>query len=113
MRKLKRRPDGGPIWYVAEWLTHLGLRQADIVARTEFTKSQVSEWVNCWERFNADSLYKIAKALKVDAADLLRPPVQADDDLARHIRHLDPRQRERALKLLRAAEIFSTSDRAA
>jgi transcriptional regulator with XRE-family HTH domain len=112
-KKLRRRPDGGPLWYAAEWLLHLNMRQSEIVARTDYTKSQVSEWITGRERFNADSLYNIAKAIGVDAADLLRPPVQADDELARYIKNLDVRQRAVALKLIQAAELIPAKERKA
>jgi transcriptional regulator with XRE-family HTH domain len=111
--RLKQRPDGAPIWYAAEWLRHLDKKQSFLVAKTTYTKSQVSEWVTCRQRFNADVLHTFAKALGIEASDLLRPPSQADDEIAREIRKLDVRQREKALRLLRAADILPGSTKAA
>lgn len=112
-RKIRHRPDGGPLWYAAAWLFKLGLQQSDIVQRTKYAKSEVSGWVSCKERFNADVLYAFAKAMGIEARDLLTRPEQADSELVRAIRKLDSHQQDRALKVLRAADILPPADRAA
>jgi transcriptional regulator with XRE-family HTH domain len=96
----KTKPD----WFVREWLEFKGLRQKDLVSRTEYNKSQVSEWVSGAERWNRDVLYAFAFAIGVDASDLLKPPPvdPVENELAKLIVEMDQRQKARTLRLLRA-----------
>jgi len=103
MRKRQKHFAGRPSWYVREWLLSRNLRQADLVSRTEFNKSQVSEFVNGRHRFNADVLQAFAEAIGVEAADLLRPPHSPDNELAAYVMRLDKAKRTRALRVLKAA----------
>jgi transcriptional regulator with XRE-family HTH domain len=105
MAKRKKLKSGDPGWYVREWLVFKGLRQKDLVSRTDWNKSQVNEWVNGSERWNRDVLHAFAHAIGVEPADLLRPPPinPVDDEFSRFVVQLDQRGKERALRLLRAA----------
>lgn len=103
MRKRTDKQSGGrQIWYAREWITHKGLRQADIVARTPFNKGQVSEYVNGTRRWNEDVLKAFADAIGIDWADLLRPPVAIANELAEYVMKLDERQRSQVLKIIKA-----------
>ena len=112
--ELKPRDPG---WFVREWLVFKGLRQKDLVSRTDWNKSQINEWVTGAERWNKDVLYAFANAIGVDAADLLRPPSAAkqDDEFSKFVVNLDQRQKARLLSLWRAAtgEIKSDDEQAA
>lgn len=91
-----------PVWYALEWLKHKGLRQSDIVARTEYNKGQVSEYVNGGRRWNEDVLAAFAHALGVEPADLLRPPQAVENELASYVMKLDAGRRAIALRMLKA-----------
>ena len=101
MSKLKKRQ---PEWHVKEWLEFKGLRQKDLVARTDWNKSQINEWVNGKERWNRDVLYGFAHAIGVDWSDLLKPPPTdpVENALARLIVEMDHRQKGQALRVLQA-----------
>jgi transcriptional regulator with XRE-family HTH domain len=106
MAKRKKLKPGDPGWFVREWLAFKGLRQKDLVARTDWNKSQVNEWVTGAERWNRDVLHAFAFAIGVEPADLLRPPPldQADDEFSRFVVHLDHTQKQRLLRLWKAVE---------
>lgn len=91
-----------PVWYAKEWLVHKNLRQADIVARTDYNKGQVSEYVNGSRRWNEDVLAGFAHALGVEPADLLRPPLAVENELAAVVMKLDGRRRAQALRVIKA-----------
>lgn len=73
MRKLAAKASK-PSWYVREWLAYKGMKQSDLVERTDHNKSEISLWVNGKRRFNTDVLEEFAKIIGVEPADLLRPP---------------------------------------
>lgn len=91
------------VWYVKEWLAHKGLRQKDLVSRTHFTKSQVSEYVNGKQRWNEDVLAEFAHAIGVEWQELLIPPVKVDNELAEFVMRMSKPKRDRAMKILKAA----------
>lgn len=95
-----------PGWFVSEWLKHLDLKQKDLVQRTKWNKSQISEWVTGEERWNRDVLYTLAHAMGVEAADLLRPPPSdpVDYEFIRLAAKLDHREKARLLRLWQAAQ---------
>lgn len=74
---MSKLPSVHPGWYVHEWLKHRNLKQRDLVDRTEWNKSQISEWVGGKERWNRDVLNGLARAIGVEPADLLRPPQES------------------------------------
>gem|GEM_PF-6839155 len=99
-------------WYAAEWLDHLGVKQSELADRADYADSQVSEWVTGTARWNAHVLHRFAKALQIEPYLLLLPPELADDDLMRLVRKLDPAQRQRAMRVLRAADILPNAEKA-
>src|ERR1700741_650170 len=68
MGKKKKRQTS---WFGAEWPKGLGLQQTDLIAGTEYSKSQVSEYVNGKHRFNEDALLAFARVMKLHPSDLL------------------------------------------
>lgn len=103
-KKLRFGALGDTGWYVREWLAHKNLRQADIVSRTDYNKSQVSEWVNGGERWNRDVLYAFAYAIGVEPADLLRPPNPPVNEIAAYVMRLDSQKRAIAIKFLKSLQ---------
>lgn len=94
-------------WFVREWLAAKGLKQRDLVEGTNYTKSQVSEYVNGVQRFNEDVLKEFARVIGVDMADLLRspetPPTSVNNEIVSFLMRLkSDRQKRRALRLLEA-----------
>jgi transcriptional regulator with XRE-family HTH domain len=88
-----------------------GFSQKDLVARTDFSKGEVSDWVNGKERWNRDVLFAFAHAIGVEAAALLQPPpTPTDDEFSRFVVSLDQKAKERALRLLRAAGLGDGAD---
>lgn len=93
-------------WFVKEWLVHKNLRQKDLVARTDWNKSQINEWVNEKERWNRDVLFAFAHAIGVEPSDLLRLPPREpiDDEFYLMAQMLDSREKARILRLWKAAK---------
>lgn len=106
-RKRIELTERDPGWYVREWLVFKGIRQIDLVNRSDgqYNKSQVNEWVNGAERWNKDVLYAFAHAIGVEPADLLRPPPasEAEDEFSKFVVKLDQAQKARLLRLWDAA----------
>lgn len=106
MSKRKKLKAGDPGWYVREWLAFKGLRQKDLVSRTDWNKSQINEWVSGAERWNRDNLHAFAYAIGVEPADLLRPPPPladpVDDEFSRFVVRLDREEKKRLLRLWEA-----------
>lgn len=90
-------------WYAKEWIKHKGLRQKDVVAGTDYNKSQVSDYVNGKRRWNEDVLFEFAKFLRCDPSDLLTPPNQCRTELVKYVMKMQPQLQDRALKILKAA----------
>lgn len=109
---MAKRKSLEPVWYVREWLLFKGLRQKDLVSRTDWNKSQVNEWVNGKARWNRDVLFGFAHAIGCEAPDLLRPPPTSpiDDEFSRFAVNLDHRQKARLLRLWKAAAADSDRD---
>jgi transcriptional regulator with XRE-family HTH domain len=108
----KRFAGNSPGWFVSEWLLYKGLKQKDLVARTDFSKGEVSDWVKGKERWNRDVLYAFADAIGVDAASLLRPPPvsQIDDEFSKFVVGLDQAAKRRLLRLWDVVEGQSDGD---
>lgn len=103
MSKLKAQKQR---WYVKEWLEHKGLRQKDLVARTDWNKSQINEWVNDKERWNRDVLFAFADAIGVEPDQLLRLPPREpiDDEFDLMVQKLGTRDKARLMRLWIAAK---------
>lgn len=112
-KPIKDSLKGAPLWFAREWLVALDVSQTRLAAMTGYRDSQISEWVTGTARYNAHVLHRVAKALKINVWDLLRHPSQADDELARLVAGLEGAQRERALRLLIAADLVPSRDKAA
>lgn len=66
-------------WFFRQWLRTLQLKQADVVARTDWPKSKVSKLVNGTVAYNRDIINEAAAALHVRPYELLLHP---DDAMA-------------------------------
>lgn len=104
VRMVRKTKERRPIWYAKEWLAKKGLRQTDLVARTTYNKGQVSEYLSGDRRWNEDVLAAFAHAIGVEPSDLLRPPVEVENDVAAYVMRMDGKKRARALKVLKAME---------
>lgn len=100
------KPKAGDHWFVKEWLLYKGLRQKDLVARTDWNKSQVNEWVNEKQRWNRDVLFAFAHAIGVEPGDLLRRPPREpiDDEFDLMARKLQQPEKALLLRLWKAAK---------
>ena len=66
-------------WFFRQWLRTLQLKQADVVARTDWPKSKVSKLVNGTVAYNRDIINEAADALNLRPFELLLHP---DDAMA-------------------------------
>jgi len=64
-------------WYLREWLDALDCSITDLRERTEWTHRIASQLVNRKLRWNRDHLSQAAKALHLDAWELLMHPSDA------------------------------------
>lgn len=61
--------------YIAEWLEHKEVSQAELARRMDVAPANISRWINEPWRVNMEVLSGIADALAMrEAADLLRHP---------------------------------------
>ena len=102
--RMVRKITGPAVWYAKAWIKHKGLKQRDIVARTPFNKGQVSDYIRGKRRWNADVLAEFAHAIGVEPPDLLRPPQEVENDLARYLFGLDQDKRKRAMRVIQAMD---------
>lgn len=84
-------------WYLAEWLRHLGKKQADVVRDLDWNKSRVSLMANGKQPYDRDSVNELAAYLNIAPFELLMHP----DDAARL-----KRMRAGAMELLEGGKAF-------
>lgn len=74
-------PKKPPLWYLPEWMKACGLTgrgsQARMMELTGWTKATMSQLYNGQQDFNSAILETAAKALQIDAFELLMPPERA------------------------------------
>lgn len=68
----------GPDWYLPEWMETLHVRQADIVAATEWPKSRVSEIVSGKTSYYREIVNELSRVLNIQPYELLMHPEQAN-----------------------------------
>lgn len=72
-------------WYLAEWLTVLRKRQADLVRDLDWNKAKASLMVNCKQQYTRDEVNELAAYLNIQPFELLMHP---EDAMAyRRLRH--------------------------
>lgn len=64
-------------WYLRAWLETQKMRQIDLVERTGWGKSKVSELVNGVWHYNREIINTVAKALRIEPFELLMHPDEA------------------------------------
>lgn len=67
----------GHDWYLKEWLSALRVKQSELVAKTDHTKSHVSMFVNGKARYNRDAVNEFADILNISPWELLMHPDDA------------------------------------
>lgn len=112
-KKIKHPPPEPRKWFAWEWIRHLEIEQTDLAERTGYSNSQISAWVNEKDRFNSNVLHRLANALNRKPWELLMRPEVADDELQRLVRGLEGAQREKALRLLQAADLVPVREEVA
>jgi hypothetical protein len=111
---MKKKKTKDRRWFAAEWLEHLGLKQADIVARTKYSKSQVSEYVSGQVGVKPKIMEVFAYAMGIQPGQLLAPPpTEPDDELSRVIAALKGPARHKALRVLKALDDDAEDEQAA
>jgi len=101
MPKLKPFARTAP-WFLSEWMHALGLRQADLMQRTGWSKTTASLLYNGRQKYNPVLLMEAADAMNLRPFELFLPP-----DEAMAIR----RMREAALQIVAATPERSTAQR--
>ncbi|MES2295243.1 MAG: helix-turn-helix domain-containing protein [Pseudomonadota bacterium] len=72
-------------WHLAEWLTTLRKRQADLVRDLDWNKAKASLMVNCKQQYTRDEVNELAAYLNIQPFELLMHP---EDAMAyRQLRH--------------------------
>lgn len=67
----------GHDWYLAEWLTTLGKKQADIVRDLDWNKARVSLMLRGKQPYDRDSVNELAAYLNIKPHELLMHPADA------------------------------------
>ncbi|TKD50196.1 helix-turn-helix domain-containing protein [Sphingomonas baiyangensis] len=71
------RPKRFTNWYLREWLGTLGVSQADLVGKTDLSKTTISLLVNARQDYDPTIVQTIADALNVRPYELLMQPEDA------------------------------------
>lgn len=82
-------------WYLKEWMDLLGVNQAEMVRRTDWSKATASQLYNNKQDYSPKLVNEAAKALNIERHELLMKP-----ERAMALR----RQREAALALAHDAD---------
>jgi len=82
-------------WYLREWMDLLGVKQADMCRRTDWSKATMSQLYNSKQDYSPKIVNEAAQALNLEPFELLMKP-----DRAMAFR----RQREAALVLAHDAD---------
>jgi transcriptional regulator with XRE-family HTH domain len=88
------------IHFIAEWLEHRGMSQADLVEHLGVNKGTVSKWCS-GDLPSEENLVNIATVLNVDVPTLFRHP--DDDWIARFFEGRNKEERKRMIDTLSIA----------
>lgn len=90
-------------WYLREWMDMLGMKQAEMIKLTDWSKASMSQLYNGKQDYSPKIVDAAAKALNVEPFELLMKP-----ERAMALR----RQREAAIFLAHDSENPNTTDKA-
>ncbi|MGZ3272408.1 MAG: hypothetical protein ACXU82_03630 [Caulobacteraceae bacterium] len=66
-----------PDWYLQEWMTHFGKRQADLVNELGWLKGRASKFWNGQHSYRREIINEISAWLGIEPFELLMHPVEA------------------------------------
>lgn len=72
------RPRRQVIWYLNEWLKHYGMTQADLVRKTEWSKTKVSHLCGSQQDFSSEILETLAVIFNIRPYELLMHPEESN-----------------------------------
>lgn len=72
-----RMADPRPDWFLKEWLTATGKKQADVVRDLDWNKSKVSLMIRGLQPYTREEVNELAEYLKVRPHELLMHPDDA------------------------------------
>lgn len=90
-------------WYLREWMDLLGVNQAEMIRRTDWSKASMSQLYNNKQDYSPKLVNEAALALNVEPFELLMKP-----ERAMALR----RQREAALVLAHDSDAIALGDKA-
>ena len=64
-------------WYLKEWMDMLGVKQADMIRLTDWSKATMSQLYNNKQDYSPKIVNEASRALKVATYELLMPPERA------------------------------------
>lgn len=70
-------PKAGPKWFLREWMDMLGVKQAEMIRRTGWSKASASQLYNGVQDYSPNIVEAAALALHVAEYELLLPPERA------------------------------------
>lgn len=75
--KIPARSAFQPDWFLPEWMATLGLRQADIIKKTDWSRGTVSNIYNGKTDYYRAIVNDLARALNIEPYELLMHPDEA------------------------------------
>ena len=88
--------------YFKQWRQHRELNQDQAAERAQTTQETISRWESGKIEYDKSTLEALAHAYRCEPADLLRPPVPPDNDVAAYVMRLDAKRRSQALRIIKA-----------
>lgn len=64
-------------WYLREWMDLLGVKQADMIRRTDWSKATMSQLYNSKQDYSPKIVNEAAQALNLEPFELLMKPERA------------------------------------
>jgi len=77
MRVSKTRPKRYTNWYLRAWMEHLGVNQAKLVEKTDYSKATISLLVNDQQDYNPTYVRDMSRALNIAPFELFMHPDDA------------------------------------
>lgn len=70
-------PKSGASWFIKEWMDSLGVTQAEMIRRTDWSKASASQIYNGIQDYSPRIVSEAAKALNLEEYELLMTPDRA------------------------------------
>jgi transcriptional regulator with XRE-family HTH domain len=64
-------------WYLTDWMAATGVSQADIIRRTDISKSKMSMLVNGHRKYHREDVNELSCAMNIEPFELLMHPADA------------------------------------